>query len=175
MDGEEARADDALDVAAVKLEVEIEHARRILALPRLGRELAVQRAQSRRERLALGRGELGGHAGGEPLEVAHYVVDLLAIVARERRHDQPPLAPAPGRRDEAFLLEAVEGAADGRAAQAQPLADDALGDPRAGGELPPDDDAAQVVVGARDVVLALIGAAGIQSGATFSGGLGGRA
>ena len=107
--------------------------------------------------------------------MADDVVHLLAIIARERRDDEASFASASGGRDEAFLLEAVERAADGRATESEAFADDALRDARAGRELTPDDDTAQVVIGARDVVEAFVGAVGIPRSAALRGGLGGRA
>ncbi len=105
--------------------------------------------------------------------MADDAVDLLAIVARERRDDEPALAPFTCRGDEAFLLEPMERAANGGATEAEALAYHALGDAGAGGQLSPDDDAAEVVVRARDVVLTLVGARGRWGGAAAGGFAGG--
>ena len=136
------------------------------------RELAIELAEPGGERLAPGRGERRGHARGEPLEVSHDEVHLLAVVAGERCDDEAPLASFAGRGDEALLLETVEGAAHRCATQPETFGDDALGDARAGRELAPDDDAAQVVIGARDVVEALVGTGGGVRGAAAGGSFG---
>ena len=86
--------------------------------------------------------------------------DLPAVVLGERR-DHQPLLPAPAIGiHEAFLLEAVQGAADRGAAQPHPLGDGALGDPAAGRELARDDELAELVIHPPDAVGAVVGGRG---------------
>jgi hypothetical protein len=74
---------------------------------------------------------------------------------RERRHDQPLVAADARRRDEAFLLQPMQRAPHRRATQAEPLNHGALGDPSPWRQLAGDDQSAQLLVDARDVVVSL--------------------
>ena len=81
-------------------------------------------------------------------------VDFLAIGERERSDEEAAFPPV--RCHQALLLESVEGTAHGCTTQPQTIGNDALGDARARGKLPSHNDAAQLVIRAQDIVLALI-------------------
>ena len=59
---------------------------------------------------------------------------LASVAARERCDDESLVAGSSHRRDESFLLQAVQGAAHGRPAQSHARHHRALGDARAGRE-----------------------------------------
>lgn len=73
---------------------------------------------------------------------------LTAVVLGQRGDDESLLASQSRGADEAFLLESVQRAPHGCSAQAQPVDDGTLGDPRAGRKLSRDDQRAQLVIDA---------------------------
>src|SRR5262245_11943405 len=76
---------------------------------------------------------------------------LSTIFGRERRHDESLVRATACRGNESFLLQSVQGTADGCPAQPETLRYDALGDARTRSELAPDDQAAQLIVHERNV------------------------
>ena len=95
----------------------------------------------------------------ESLEVADDQDDLAPVILRERRDDEALILPASDRGDEAFLLQAMQCTAHRRATQAEPLRHRTLGDARTRREVAPHDEAAQLLIDARDRVGSRIGVA----------------
>ena len=82
--------------------------------------------------------------------------DLAAVVLREWRDDEALILAAPHGRDEPFLLQSVQGAAYGSAAQAQALRDCTLGDTGPRWQVAPYDEAAELLIDPRDRVRPLV-------------------
>src|SRR6185437_13311370 len=79
---------------------------------------------------------------------------LARVFLRERRDDEALFFLPPNAGDVAFLLQAVQGAAHGCAADAQPFGDVAFDDAGARGEAARDDEVAKLFVGAGNAVAA---------------------
>jgi hypothetical protein len=88
----------------------------------------------------------------EALEVTDDEKDLVPVAPRQRRDNEPLVAGPSDRRDEAFLLEAMQGTAHRRSAEAHARDDGALGDACSRRQLAGDDERAKLVVNARDVI-----------------------
>ena len=156
MQREQTRTHDVLDVRAMKRLVEIEDARELATL-RLRRELAIDPAQARDDPLATIVRQRRRRVRRQPLEMPDDQNDLAPIILRERRDDEALILPASDRRDEPFLLQSMQCAPHRRSAQSQSLGHGALGDARTGREVAPHDEAAQLLIDARDGIGPRIG------------------
>src|SRR6185312_5146823 len=94
-------------------------------------------------------------ACGQALEMPNDAKQLLPIIHSKRGDDEASLTGSADGADESFRLEAVQRAGDGGAAEGGAGGHDAFGDAGAGGQLPPDDHAAEIEVGARALVAPL--------------------
>ena len=153
MQRDDARAGDALDVRGVELQVEVEQPRR-------------RRFPFRGERRARDSPRAAGCTSWRRWSVGSEAASLAASPSRwptTRKTSRPSprvsgvtisrWSPArPTDATKPFLLQAVQGAAHGRAAQSHPGDDGSLGDARAGRQLSGNDQGAQLGVDARDVV-----------------------
>src|SRR5690349_12702868 len=77
---------------------------------------------------------------------------LATVATSQRRYDQSLVAGSSHRANEAFLLQPMERAANGRSTEAHPRDDRPLGDAGARRQLARDDQLAELMINARNVV-----------------------
>src|SRR6185437_14034209 len=148
-----ARAD--LDVAPVKRHVHLEDAERI-RVPRSRRlgEFDVDVAELGDQRIAGVVRRFSGAARSKALDRADDLEQFARVLFGQGRDDEALFLFPSDAGDVAFLLEAVQRAAYGCAAHAQPFRDVAFDDARTGCEATGDDEIAELFVCAGDAVAA---------------------
>ncbi len=145
-------SDHAFHVRPVKRQIQIEVVACVPRVAATAAESSIEGTQLDNECAAPGRGQRGRHTSCESLEMSDDREQLLSVVERQRCSDETSLLPLTECCDKPFLLESVQCASDGRAAESEPFGDGALGDERSWRQVPPDNGRAQVAIGKRDVV-----------------------
>src|SRR5947209_2429006 len=160
MQCKQSGAYDPLDVRPMKFEVELEGTDMVAARSGGDAELAIDLTHLAHDRSAAIDGQRRRLTGSESLEMPNDAQELAAVVLGERGNDQSLIAADARRGHEAFLLRAMQGTAHWRSAQSHAVDHGALGDASARRELPGDNQRAELVVDAGDVIRAPVAGRG---------------